>query len=107
MGKDFRLAFLVRKCHNVFMGTTATATALVTVDASGRMVIPSKIRQTLGIEGGGELMVTIENGRLQLYSKAVGRQAARQAVRQLVSPSCSLAEELSADRENEAKREGV
>ena len=79
----------------------------VMVDSSGRMVIPSKIRQTLGIEGGGELMVTMENGRLQLYSKAVGRQAAREAVRQLVPAGCSLAGELSADRENEAKREGV
>ena len=32
------------------------------VDTSGRMVIPSKVRQELGIEGGGELMVTMENG---------------------------------------------
>lgn len=83
------------------------ATGTVMVDTSGRMVIPSKMRQTLGIEGGGELVVSIENGCLQLFPKAVGRNAARQAVRELLPSGDSLADDLSLDRENEAKREGV
>ena len=69
------------------------------------MVIPSKLRQELGIEGGGELVVAMENGRMQLYSKAAGRQAARQAVRKLVPAGTSLAAELSAERRIEAERE--
>ena len=77
------------------------------VDLAGRMVIPAKLRRELGIESGGELMVTMENGRLQLFSKAAGRQAARQAVRELIPADCSLADELSVDRSNEAKREGA
>lgn len=83
------------------------ALATVMVDVYGRMVIPSKLRQVLGIESGGELMATVENGRLQLYSKTAGRQAARQAVRQLIPTGESLADELSVDRENEAARESA
>ena len=52
-------------------------------------------------------MATLENGRLQLYSKTAGRQAARQAVRQLIPAGESLADELSTDRENEAARESA
>ena len=80
------------------MATVAT----VMVDTSGRMVIPSKVRQELGIESGGELVVTMENGRMQLFSKVSGRQAARQAVRKLVPTGASLADELSAERRNDA-----
>ena len=83
------------------MATVAT----VMVDTSGRMVIPSKLRQELGVEGGGELMVVLENGRLQMFSKAAGRLAARKAVRELIPDGASLADELSADRSQEAKRE--
>ena len=85
------------------MATVAT----VMVDTSGRMVIPSKVRQELGIEGGGELVVTIENGRILLYSKEAGRKAARQAVRQLITDGGSMAEELSRERSIEAKRENT
>ena len=84
----------------------STATATVMVDTSGRMVIPSKVRQELGIEGGGELVVMMENGRMQLYSKAAGRKAARQAVKELVPQGESLADELLADRRLEAASEG-
>ena len=52
-------------------------------------------------------MVMMENGRMQLFSKAASRQAARQAVRLLVPEGDSLADELSADRENEAIKDGV
>ena len=83
------------------MATIAT----VMVDTSGRMVIPSKVRQELGIESGGELVVTMENGRMQLFSKAAGRQAARQAVRKLIPTGTSLADELSAERRSEANAE--
>jgi len=69
------------------------------------MVIPSKVRQELGIEGGGELIVTMENGRMLLFSKEASRKAARQAVRKLVPAGTSLSEELMADRAEEAKRE--
>ena len=69
------------------------------------MVIPSRVRQELGIEGGGELVVTMENGRMQLYSKAAGRKAARQAVKELVPNGVSLADELLADRKIEDAHE--
>ena len=73
------------------------------IDSSGRLVIPSKIRTELGIEGGGELMMTLVDGHLNLYSKASARKQARQAVRELVTDGNSLSDELSAEREAEAQ----
>ena len=101
MGGMMGIAILRELWHTSVMASVAT----VMVDTSGRMVIPSKVRQELGIESGGELVVTMENGRMQLYSKAAGRQAARQAVRKLVPGGTSLAAELSAERRIEAERE--
>ena len=77
-------------------------TATIMVDQAGRLVIPARLRQALGVESGGELMLVFEDNRLQLFSKALARSSARQAVKQLVPPGVSLADELSADRAQEA-----
>jgi len=84
--------------HNVIMGATAT----VMVDATGRMVIPAKVRQEMGIEGSEELVMALDNGVLTLVSKRAARQAARQAVKKLVQPGVSLSEELLVERRQDA-----
>ena len=73
------------------------------VDQTGRLVIPSRVRQALGVESGGELMLVFEDNKLQLFSKAMARASARRSVQQLVPKGVSLADELSADRAQEAK----
>jgi bifunctional DNA-binding transcriptional regulator/antitoxin component of YhaV-PrlF toxin-antitoxin module len=74
------------------------ATATVMVDATGRLVIPAKVRQEMGIDGSEELVMGLENGVLTLVSKKAARLAARQAVKGLVPPGVSLSEELIEER---------
>ena len=75
---------------------SATGTAMV--DTAGRVVIPSKMRQEMGIESGSELVIALENGVLTLVSKKSARQAARAAVRKLVPAGVSLSEQLLVER---------
>ena len=74
------------------------ATATVMVDATGRVVIPAKMRQEMGIEGSEELVMALEDGVLTLVSKRAARQAARAAVKKLVAPGVSLSEQLLVER---------
>ena len=78
------------------------ATATVMVDATGRIVIPAKVRQEMGIEGSEELGMALDNGVLTLVSKRAARNAARQAVKKLVQPGVSLSEELLVERRQDA-----
>lgn len=75
-----------------------SATATVMVDATGRVVIPAKVRQEMGIEGNEELVMGLENGVLTLVSKRAARLAARRAVSDLVPAGVSLSEELLVER---------
>lgn len=78
------------------------ATATVMVDNTGRVVIPAKVRQEMGIEGSEELVMGLENGVLTLVSKRAARLAARQSVKRLVSPGVSMCEELLRERRQDA-----
>ena len=78
------------------------ATATVMVDQTGRIVIPAKVRQEMGIEGSEELVMGLENGVLTLVSKRAARLAARQAVKRLVTPGISMCEELLRERRQDA-----
>ncbi|MBY0504178.1 MAG: AbrB/MazE/SpoVT family DNA-binding domain-containing protein [Bryobacteraceae bacterium] len=75
-----------------------SATGTVMVDTAGRVVIPAKVRQEMGIESGAELVMALENGVLTLVSKKSARLAARQAVQRLVPAGVSLSEQLLEDR---------
>lgn len=78
------------------------ATATVMVDATGRVVIPAKVRQEMGIDGSEELVMGLENGVLTLVSKRAARLAARLAVKNLVPAGVSLSEELLVERRQDA-----
>lgn len=77
----------------------------VSVDGSGRFVVPKDIRVSLGIEGGGELLLSVEDGALVAMTQ---REAVRRAQAMFVpwkegEPLPS--EELIADRRREAARD--
>ncbi len=77
----------------------------VLMDRSGRLVVPKDLRTSLGVENGGELLLSIKDGALLAMTH-------REAVRRVQSmfeswqPGQPLAsEELIAERRREALRD--
>ena len=94
-------------CHNISdMAKTKKnrPTSSVRVGPQGRIVIPAHIRKALGIRPGETLLARVEDGRLVLETR-------EQIVARLqswfaqVPPDVSLADELIAERREEARRE--
>lgn len=85
------------------MDTQYSEQASVSVGRQGRVVIPARMRQELGIGEGDELVARLEEGRVVLEK----RQNVLERVRRRfsVSRGGSLADELIAERREEAQRE--
>jgi AbrB family looped-hinge helix DNA binding protein len=77
----------------------------VRVDSAGRVVIPSEVRQHLGIEPGQELILCEESLgiRLQTFQQAV--KTVQAAFAPYKKPGVSVVDELIREREEEARRE--
>jgi AbrB family looped-hinge helix DNA binding protein len=76
----------------------------VTVGRKGRVVVPAEIRRELGIEEGTELIARVEGDGIVLEP----RSAATRRLRSLfahIPRDVSLADELIAERREEAGRE--
>ena len=71
----------------------------------GRIVIPVAMRQELGLEPGQVLVGHVENGRLVLESRDAVLQRIQTRFRAAVPRDVSLADELVAERHEEARRE--
>lgn len=78
-----------------------------TIDAAGRFVVPKDMRVSLGIEGGGELLLTLENGALIAMTRAEALRRLQDALQAARPAGPSLADELIAERRQEAKRLGA
>lgn len=76
----------------------------VQLDPQGRLVIPAPLRRSLGFESGDSLIARMEDGRLILEKAETIKQRLKSRFAQL-PPGTSLAEELIAERREEAKRE--
>lgn len=76
----------------------------VRVGPQGRLVIPAGMRDRLGIERGDELVARLEDGRLVLEKRENVLRRVRQRYANVASES--LADELIAERRDEARREG-
>lgn len=74
----------------------------VKLGKQGRLVVPAAIRKELGLELGDELVVRAENGRLVFEPKAAAVTRLRQRFRNIQG---SLADELLAERREEARHE--
>ncbi len=75
----------------------------VQLDLQGRLVIPGPLRRSLGFESGDSLIARMEDGRLILEKAETIKQRLKSRFDQL-PPGTSLAEELIAERREEAKR---
>ena len=77
----------------------------VQVAAAGRIVIPSEVRNELGIEEGATLVGRIEDNQLILETTAGAIVRAQALVRKYVPEGISLSQELIADRRAETERD--
>lgn len=76
----------------------------VRMGAQGRLVIPASIRRTLGVRTGETLVARVEDGRLVLERPDAIWKRLRSRFSS-VPPEVSLADELVAERREEAHRE--
>lgn len=80
----------------------ASIIAGVKLGKQGRLVVPAPLRQELGLEMGDELVARAENGRLVFEPKAAVIARLRERFKHVEG---SLADELLAERREEAARE--
>ena len=77
----------------------------VKVGEGGRLVIPAEYRKALGIHVGDEVVLSLDDDQLRIYTIAAAIRRAQEMVRQYVDPARNLTDELIAERRAEAVRE--
>jgi AbrB family looped-hinge helix DNA binding protein len=73
--------------------------------ANGRIVIPAAIRAELGFKPGETLVMGVEDGVLRIESYPALIHRIQQEIAQYIPAGVSLADELIAERREEARRE--
>jgi len=77
------------------------------VDAGGRVLIPVAVREAMQIGEGDTVLAWLEDGELRLVSPQVALRQARELARKLIRGAGTLADELIAERREEAGREAA
>jgi AbrB family looped-hinge helix DNA binding protein len=75
------------------------------INENGRIVIPAAIRDAVGLKRGQEVVLWAEKGEVRISSPAARMRRAQELVRRYIPENISLADELIADRREEAARE--
>lgn len=75
------------------------------VTEGGRIVIPAKLRQALGIEIGENVTLSVKDNALQITTQKEALRRIQALVRQHVPEGVSLVDELIKDRREEAANE--
>jgi AbrB family looped-hinge helix DNA binding protein len=75
------------------------------VDAGGRILIPSAVREAMRVREGDTVLAWLEDGELHVVSPRVALRQAQALARKLIHGAGTLADELIAERREEAKRE--
>ena len=71
----------------------------------GRIVIPSAMREALGMADGEMLDLVVVDGELRIATMRERLRRAQESVKRYVPAGVSLADELSAERREAAKHE--
>jgi AbrB family looped-hinge helix DNA binding protein len=79
--------------------------AVVTIAANGRLVIPAPMRAELGLVGGERLIVRVVDGALVMETVDAAVKRAQAILAPYIDGAPSLSEELIAERHAEAERE--
>jgi AbrB family looped-hinge helix DNA binding protein len=77
----------------------------VRLNDNGRIVIPAEMRQKLGILAGDTVLLTVEGDALKIESYRARVRRVQESLRKYIAPGRSLADELIAERREEARRE--
>lgn len=77
----------------------------VRVSENGRILIPSEIRKQLGITPGSTLTLEVDGEELRLMTRWARIRAAQASVARYLPQGVSLADELIAERREEARKE--
>jgi len=83
----------------------ADEVAELRIGPQGRVVIPASMRKALGLEPGQTLVGHVEEGRLVLEPRDTMLRRVQARFAAAVPRDVSLAEELIAERREEARRE--
>jgi AbrB family looped-hinge helix DNA binding protein len=79
--------------------------ARVQVGEKGRIVIPAKIREAMGIGVGDFVELRLDDYELHVSTRRSRIRRAQERVRHLAPPGTLVSEELSAERREAAKNE--
>src|SRR5690242_5598254 len=77
----------------------------IRMSANGRLSIPAKQRRALGLENGGMVVATLENGELRIRPIAAVLAEVQAMVASYVKASGDTVDQFIADRRAEAARE--
>ena len=77
----------------------------VRIAPGGRVVIPAEFRKALGVEIGDDMVIELTGDELRLRSFDAVLKRVQETVRQYVPEGVPLADELIAERREEAARE--
>lgn len=75
------------------------------LDAGGRVLIPAAMREAMQVGEGDTVLAWLEDGELHLVTPRVALRQAQALARRLMPDAGSLADELIAERREEARRE--
>ncbi len=75
------------------------------VTEGGRIVIPAKLRNALGIEVGKNVLLTLKNGVLEITTRDEAFQRIEEMMKPYIKPGRSVVDELIAERREEAENE--
>jgi AbrB family looped-hinge helix DNA binding protein len=75
------------------------------IDKSGRILVPAKFRNSLGIQPGDEILIRLENGAICLVPFRQAVRMAQETVRRYVPAGNSLVDALIQARREEASSE--
>lgn len=80
-------------------------TVRVRVSEKGRLVIPARFREVLGIEPGDVVELRLEDNGIRVATTKQRLREARRRLKKIFGPGRSLSEELIAERREAARRE--
>ena len=75
------------------------------VTEGGRIVIPARFRNALGIRVGKNVTMTLKNGTLQITTRDEAFRRIEEMMRDKIRPGRSVVDELIKERREEAARE--